>query len=271
MSNENSHDLRGAKHDFGGTYNAMWPDRYLRAHGALDYVIPQQARNVFEPLLLKCMRARGKDRLKIVDVGCSYGINASLLNYDVSLDELYVEARDGRGVMASRDIDVHRRYFAARARRDLPIIGIDPSYRAANYALDVGLITAAVTSNLEHQELKDHEIAALHDCDLIISTGCVGYVTGRTFQRLYSAVASSRPWVGCFVMHPFSYRGISNVLAEFGLVTEEFPELQQRQRRFSTPREKKIILKSMRDAKMDDRYERTTGYIYASYYLSKPA
>jgi hypothetical protein len=271
MSREVSNNLNGSKHDFTPTYNNRWPDRYLRAHRQLDYVIPQQARAVFEPLIERCMKARRKKRLKIVDVGCSYGINASLLNHRISLDELYVEAATRTGVLSSRDIEKHKAYFAERPRRDdLSIIGLDPSVRATHYALRTGLIDAAVTSNLELADMSDAEASLIRDADLIISTGCVGYVTDRTFRRLYTAASASRPWVGCFVMHPFSYDGIAETLTAFGLATQEMPELQQRQRRFSTQKEKRTILKSMKQSKMDDRYERSTGYIYASFHLSVP-
>ncbi|WP_350297486.1 class I SAM-dependent methyltransferase [Agrobacterium arsenijevicii] len=271
MSQEVRHDLNGSKHDFTPTYNNRWPDRYLRAHRQLDYIIPQQAKAVYEPLIERCMQAKRKTRLKIIDVGCSYGINASLLSRRISLDELYVEAAPRTGILSTRDIEKHRTYFTQRPRRgDLSIIGLDPSKRAVQYAMRTGLIDAAVTSNLEHQDMSDAEANLIRDADLIISTGCIGYVTHRTFRRLYAATAASRPWVACFVMHPFSYDGIAETLSAFGLATQEMPELRQRQRRFSTQKEKRTILKSMKLSKMDDRYERSTSYIYASFHLSLP-
>ncbi|TCM48345.1 hypothetical protein C8J36_11445 [Rhizobium sp. PP-F2F-G48] len=265
------HDLNGSKHDFTPTYNNRWPDRYLRAHRQLDYIIPQQAKSVFEPLIERCMQARQKTRLKIIDVGCSYGINASLLSHRISLDELYVEAAPRTGVLSTRDIDKHRAYFTDRPRRgDLSIIGLDPSKRAVEYAMRAGLIEAAVTSNLEHQDISDSEAELIRDADLIISTGCIGYVTDRTFRRLYTATAASRPWVASFVMHPFTYSAIAETLTGFGLATQEMPELLQRQRRFSTQKEKRVILNAMKMLKMDDRFERSTSYIYASFHLSVP-
>ena len=266
-----SPDLGGEKHSFAPTYNLKWPNRYLDAHRTLDYVIPQNAKSVFERVVAACMRTRGKSSLKIVDIGCSYGINAALLKCSTTLDELYTETASPHGVLRKRNIDSHRGFFKARTRRhDLSFVGLDPASRAVDYALQVGLIDAAVNADLEAHDLVDSDRALLSDADLIISTGCVGYVTERTFARLYPAIAESRPWVACFVMHPFVYHGIARMLDDHGLATTEIHAWRQRQRRFSTSREKRKVLASMKALDIDDRFERSTGYIYASFHLSVP-
>ncbi len=266
-----SPDLGGDKHSFAPTYNLKWPNRYLNAHRALDYVIPQNAKFVFERLITECMRKRGKKYLKVVDIGCSYGINAALLKCRTTLDELYAEASSPNGALMTRSIEAHHHFFAARTRRnDLFFVGLDPATRAIDYSLRTGLINAAVTANLELQDLTDADLSLLSDVDLIISTGCVGYVTERTFARLYPAVARSKPWVACFVMHPFGYHRISEILAPYDLATREIPGCRQRQRRFSTSKERRKVLALMKALKIDDRLERTTGYIYASFHLSVP-
>ena len=47
----------------------------------------------------------------------------------------------------------------------------------------------------------------LADVDIIVSTGCVGYVTATTFQRAAKASRRGRvPWVASFVLRMFPYR-----------------------------------------------------------------
>jgi hypothetical protein len=71
-------------------------------------------------------------------------------------------------------------------------------------------------------------------------------------------------------MHPFPYGRIAETLETYGLQTREIETWQQRQRRFSTPGERRSIVSSMEQSDMDSRLERTTGYVYASFYLSLP-
>ncbi|MES0050044.1 hypothetical protein NKJ68_21165, partial [Mesorhizobium sp. M0053] len=99
--------------------------------------------------------------------------------------------------------------------------------------------------------------------------GCVGYATAATFARVYEASATSRPWVVAFVMHRFSYDDIAAALRAFSLETRLVERFRRRQYRFS-PTERQAILKTMAKLGIEDRLERTTGYIYASCYISAP-
>ncbi|OCC05423.1 hypothetical protein BA190_08335 [Labrys sp. WJW] len=259
--------IKIVKHDFSASYNRDWPHSYLKAHLALDYVIPDQAKPIFQAIVDRYRAVRRKERLKIVDVGCSYGINAALLRTDMNLDDLYAAYTVGKGPLTSRHKADHRAFFGKRdAGTDLRFIGVDPSERAARYARSVGLVDAIVTSDLEVSEPTAAERRALEGADIIISTGCVGYATERTFARVYEAAAISRPWVAAFVMHPYSYHGIAETLATFGLQTQEC--FVVRQRRFSTDAERYGLLRAMKEQGLDPRLEHATGYIYASFHLS---
>ncbi|WP_425105160.1 hypothetical protein [Ancylobacter sp.] len=263
--------VRAVKHDFSPTYDQPWPRAYYLAHLALDYMICDRAKPVFETIITRLRHQRPHRPLKIVDIGASYGLNAALLRAPLTLDDLYAAYTLADGPLASQSLEDHEAFFTRqKLREELEIVGLDPSRQALRYARDVGLIGAAVTANLETEELSPTDREALRDADLIISTGCVGYATMRTFKRVYEATAASRPWVASFVMHPFGYGDIAAMLAGFGLVTTECPHLRQRQRRFSTAQERASILALMAEQGMDDRLERTTGYIYAAFHLSTP-
>ncbi|MDQ0302464.1 hypothetical protein J2S75_001492 [Ancylobacter polymorphus] len=263
--------LGSAKHDFSPTYDQPWPHAYYQAHLALDYMICDRARPVFEGIIEDLRRQRPRRPLKIVDVGASYGLNAALLRSRLTLDDLYAAYILQDGPLSTHRLEDHRVFFTHQQRReDLEFVGLDPSRRALRYARDVGLIEAAVAANLEIEPLSVTDRDTLRGADLIISTGCVGYATVRTFQQVYEATADSRPWVASFAMHPFGYGEIATMLAGFGLATIAKPNLRQRQRRFSTAQERASILALMAEQGMDDRLERTTGYIYAAFHLSTP-
>ncbi|MER8522878.1 hypothetical protein NKH56_26430 [Mesorhizobium sp. M1076] len=263
--------IQGAKYDFMASYNRTWPHAYFRAHLALDYMIPDRAKPIFERIFADYRRVRNKTRLKIIDVGCSYGINAALLRTDLDLDDLYAAYLGPSGSLSRRKEIEHRAFFRNRGLRDdIQFVGVDPSFRAVHYALDLGLLEAGVTADLETRDLTLKERCALADADILISTGCVGYATEATFARVYEASATSRPWVVAFAMHPFSYDDIGAALRGFSLEPRLVERFRQRQRRFSTPMERQAILKAMGKLGIDDRLERTTGYIYASCYISAP-
>ncbi|MGN8119229.1 hypothetical protein [Labrys sp. 22185] len=259
--------IRMVKHDFSASYNRDWPHSYLKAHLALDYIIPDRAKPVFLSIFDRYRSLRQKDRLKIIDIGCSYGINAALLRTDMSLDDLYAAYAAEDGPLAGRRSVDHRAFFESRSvGADLHIVGVDPSERAARYARSVGLVDAIVTTDLERTEPTVPEKRALEGADIIISTGSVGYATERTFARIYAAARISRPWVAAFVMHPYSYTDIATMLASHGLQSREV--LAARQRRFSTASEQHGLLEVMQERGFETRLERTTGYIYASFHLS---
>ncbi|BAV50242.1 MULTISPECIES: hypothetical protein [Mesorhizobium] len=264
--------IQGAKQDFTAAYNRKWPHAYFRAHLALDYMIPDRAKPVFERIFADYRRVRNKTWLKIIDVGCSYGVNAALLRTDLDLDDLYAAYLEPSGSLSRRQETEHRAFFRDRGLRDdIQFVGVDPSFRAVRYARNLGLLKAGITGDLETRDLTPNERCALAGADIIISTGCVGYATARTFARVYKASATSHPWVVAFAMHPFSYDDIARTLRGFALETKVVDRLRQRQRRFSTPTERQAILKAMAKLGMEDRLERTTGYIYASCYISAPS
>ncbi|MER9651036.1 hypothetical protein [Mesorhizobium sp. M0199] len=263
--------VQGTKHDFTAAYNQRWPHAYFRAHLALDYVISDRAKPVFERIFAEYRRVRNKTRLKIIDVGCSYGINAALLRTDLDLDDLYAAYLKSGGSLSRRREIEHLAFFRDRGLRDdIQFVGVDPSFRAVRYAQSLGLLEAGITTDLETRDLSVKDRYVLMDSDILISTGCVGYATERTFARVYDASAASRPWVVAFAMHPFSYDDIAAALEGFGLETNLVDQFRQRQRRFSTLAERRAILKVMSKLGMEDRLERTTGYIYASCYISAP-
>lgn len=263
--------IQWVKHDFSGAYNRKWPHAYFREHLALDYILPDQAKPIFERVFAGYRRLRNKTRLKIIDIGCSYGINAALLRTDLDLDDLYAAYLGSSGSLSHRQESRHRAFFRDRGLRDdLRFVGVDPSFRAVSYARNQGLLEAGIPANLETRDLTEKERCALADADILISTGCVGYATERTFARVYDASAASRPWVVAFAMHPFSYDNIAAALRGYALETKLIDRFRQRQRRFSTITERQAILTAMAELGIEDRLERTTGYVYASCYISVP-
>ena len=79
----------GHKANFDDIYDQPDPRAYFRTLAPLDYQIPQQARPVIE----RVHAAAGADRT-ILDVCCSYGINAALLRFDLDIADLAARYTD---------------------------------------------------------------------------------------------------------------------------------------------------------------------------------
>ena len=59
-------------------YHQSTPIQFYQGVAGLDYIIPQLAHPVFEDLI-NSIKHRENKRVKLVDLGCSYGVNGALL------------------------------------------------------------------------------------------------------------------------------------------------------------------------------------------------
>ena len=64
-------------------YNKPDPRDYFSTLSKLDYCVPELAKPFFKRLLGAKREVNGEAAAKIVDVGCSYGVNAALLKHDL--------------------------------------------------------------------------------------------------------------------------------------------------------------------------------------------
>ena len=56
------------------------------------------------------------------------------------------------------------------------------------------------------------EAALLHNVDLVISTGCVGYISQSTFDRMFAQMKGPLPWLAIFVLRTRTFRPIECIL-----------------------------------------------------------
>lgn len=270
-------DPNTAKACFDEIYLQKDPRLYYAVLGGLDYVIPEIAAPVFSQIARHrtAVSPPGRDHEAIIDLGCSFGINAAVLRYGVRLDELRARylREDVAEMPADRLARSDRLFFKAWPRRlPNPIIGIDASSSAISYALRTGLIQAGYAVDLECDPLPSSLESALTDVGLVISTGCVGYITHRTFSKLMeSAHRRYPPWIVSFVLRMFDYDEISRELLDFGLVTEKLAGVTFMQRRFRDAEERDGILAAIAARGLDGSELEANGYLHAELYVSRSA
>lgn len=229
---------KSGKASFGHIYDRKDPREYFKTLGSMDYRIPDHGQRLFGALLER----RGGDPAKVVDLCCSYGINAALLKYDVTLDDLYERygSEELRALSGDELAEDDAAYYAERVREAAPrVIGVDVAENAVSYALKAGLLDAGATEDLENDRPSETLRQAVSDADLFTVTGGIGYISERTFDALLGCVdGGPPPWVASLALRWVSYEEISGVLDGHGLVTEKLVGHTFEQRRFADDNER---------------------------------
>ena len=260
------------KADFNGIYTAPDPREYYRVLFGLDYVIPELAKPIIRRLVAR--RSRDGRIPKVIDVGCSYGINAALLRFPLDLRR--IAARYASAEMQSLNtaalFDLDRKYFASWPRlHNVTMVGQDVSVPAIKYGLATGVLDQGISTNLEEQEPNSVDRSALAGADLIVSTGCVGYVTAKTFRRILEVQPSNKlPWIATFVLRMFPYETFVDELRRFGLVTEKVEGMTFVQRRFHSRGEFEATVDTLRARGIDTANKESEGLLHAELYISRP-
>ncbi len=265
--------LNRAKANFDSIYERADPREYFRVLSGLDYVIPDLAQPVFRNLI-SALRDSLSRSVKVLDLGCSYGINAALAKYPLDtrrLAQRYVAA-EIRSLSSETLIKLDRHYFRSwPISSDTRFVGLDSSEAAAQYGLNAGLLDAAISTNLETGELTNRDRDVIRDVDLIISTGSVGYLTHASFRRILATYAPGhRPWVANFVLRMFPYDAIAHTMREFDLVTEKLDGVTFVQRRFHSEEEARATLEVLDAMGVDTTGKEAEGLLHAELYLSRP-
>lgn len=259
-----------AKASFDLTYNAPGPAAYFKALLPLDYRIPDEARAPVRELIDSLRNAAGKRQFTVLDVGCSYGINAAVLKYSTNfraIAERCAGLNEGER-LAQKD----RAFFESLPRDEsLRVVGLDVAENAVAYGIQSGLLDDGFVANLEEKPLNSEQREKLQKVDLIVSTGCVGYVTDKTFGRLVDAVAGGGrvPVVASFVLRMFRYDAIARALASNGLRTDK-SQGTFRQRRFRHDRERSEVLSTLEQMGLEPQaLEASDGYLHAELFVSE--
>jgi hypothetical protein len=274
MSNASYDQANAGKADFEWTYNRLDPRAYFQALGALDYAIPERAAPIFRHTFDAYAAMRRRSALTVLDLGCSYGINAAVLKYGCGMSELrrHYTGLDEETTPPHDVLRADQRAFAAREmQRDLTIIGIDRAQFASSYGFWAGLLDDAIPEDLERADPSPRAAATMAECDLVISTGVVGYVTESTFERIIACQPRGElPWIASFVLRMFDYGPVAGVVERHGYVTEKLEGRYFRQRRFADSDEQAHVEALLRAKGLDVEGLESDGHYLAEFFLSRP-
>ncbi|MDP6646436.1 MAG: class I SAM-dependent methyltransferase [Rhodospirillales bacterium] len=274
-SGANFSGINEAKADMGSIYDRPDPRAYFNTLETLDYSIPSNAKPLFQKLISQLRRQRSHDEICVLDLGCSYGVNAALLKHDVSMDDLYEHWTQVEMKNATSDevIQNDQQYFEELGDpENLKVIGVDQAENAVAFAEEIGLVDEGLPLNLEQESLPPEARQNLEPVDLMISTGCVGYVTEKSFEQLMPMVTEYQPaWIANFVLRMFPYNRIENTLRRWGYETEKLTDHFFRQRRFASAEEQNQVMEQLESQDVDPTGLEADGHFVAEFYLSRPA
>jgi SAM-dependent methyltransferase len=260
------------KVSFDHVYTEPDPRPYFRVLREVDYHLPQLAKPYFAKQVEEYREDRGVAEPTVLDIGCSYGVNAALHRCDTTMDELYehytgteADGLDHAGMIA-RDRELVR---AAAQPPDVRFVGLDVSAPALEYAEAAGFVDEIVHADLERADPTRAQRAVLGRADLVVSTGCLGYVTERTVARIAGLPGGRRPWMAHFVLRMFSYEPIAASLAELGYRSTAVAGIFK-QRRFASTQEREQILDTLRTNGVEPHELETQGWLCAEFHLSRP-
>lgn len=267
-------EINVAKANMDDYYDQSDPRAYFRELRKLGYAIPEVAKPIFQKLISH-MRQSRDTTVNVLDLGCSYGVNAALLKHDLSIEELYKHWDQEALVGAtSQEIVTHDQCFLNNlgTQEDISVIGLDQADAAITFAKQSGLLDVGIAVNLETTPLSAQAEEELAPVDLMISTGCVGYVTNKSFEGLLPAITKGRsPWIANFVTRMFPFDAIEETLNEWGYVTEKLEGKIFDQRHFASPEEKEQVMEQLRTQGIDPTGKESEGHLLAEFYLSRPA
>lgn len=253
-------------------YDQPDPRAYFGTLRELDYCIPQLAKPYFAEIIDEYRQARRVPVPTVLDIGCSYGINATLLKCDATMDELYqrYSEEDVRALSRSALLAHDRQFVDSRGRAgDVRFTGLDSSREALTYALEGGFIESAIHADLEACDPTEQQREELADTDIIISTGCFGYVTEKTILRVVQARDGRKPWMANFVLRMFPFDPAAAALDTMGYDTVQI-DRPFKQRRFATREEQSLVLDTLSTVGVDPADLEADGWLYAQLYVSRP-
>lgn len=269
----NYSEINQAKVDFTDLYTSKDPRNYFKYLGQLDYIIPHLAQPIFAQLI-RARQETQSEPVTVLDVGSSYAINGALMKFAIDYEALRQRyTAPSLQALSSAEILAHDRHFYQSWPRHegVRVIGLDVSENAVRYAEDAGILDHGLAVDLESRDPTPAEAAILEKVDLIVSTGCVGYVTSKTFQRIAKVARKGREaWAANFVLRMFPFDDIDRTLAAQGLVTERYEGATFVQRRFADRDEMEKAITAVEARGLDTDGFETEGLYHSNLFVSRP-
>jgi hypothetical protein len=264
------------KASFDELYRSPTPGAYFERMHELGYQIGERANPFFRAAAALLRSRPGCDScVRALDLGCSYGVGAALLNHELSYEELarfYSEQETDSFeacVEATRGLlEETRRSWHVRC------LGLDSSPEAIRFATAAGLLDDGIDRNLEETpEIPKNKLSAVRRCSLMTSTGAIGYVGERTLSAVLRELGRETeqgPYIVVTILRQFDPTPVTATMQRHGYRFERIPGVRLCQRQFESEEEQEGALKLVRQRGLDTTDWESTGHLYADLFAGAP-
>jgi hypothetical protein len=269
-------DENDAKASFDDVYGAATPHAYLEEMGRHGYQIGEQAR----PYCLTAVELLQEKNaeawhVQMLDVGCSYGLGSAFLKYGCSFEEIvsFFHSRAPKDPVACSQA-THAWLNVVRPF-DMRVVGLDASANAIQFGLDTGLLDGGLPRNLEEPgaELTEDEKAWVRGCNLMVSTGAIGYVTDRSLDHVLPELGKDHPGgygplAVLTILRMFDAQPITDAFEKAGWRFERVQGVRLPQRAFADDTERDEVISILKKKGCDTEGWETGGVLYADLYAA---
>ncbi len=267
------------KADFNSIYTEPPPHKYISTMAEHGYRIGEKARPYFQSAVQLLEELNGEALpVQMLDLGCSYGIGSALVKYGCSFDELTAFYSNRAPTEFSSCCDATRMWLnVVPPACNIRCVGLDSSAPAIDFALHSRLLDAGISRDYELAGVvpTQNEAAWFQNCNLLVSTGAIGYVTEQTLAKILCHLGKNHsgeygPFVVVSILRMFDIQPIREVFWQFGLDFKPVPGVYLPQRRFIDKKEEREVLKILGERGVDSRGLEDNGELYCRLYVAGP-
>jgi len=268
-----------AKATFDDLYTTPTPHNYLSAMAKHGYAIGEEAKPYFQSVV-RLLREQNDDEqpVQMLDLGCSYGIGAALVKHQLSFFDVMDFFKNEAPRAYDPCIKSTRRWLEARDdSSDVACVGADSSEEAIKFGTESGLLDHGIARNFEkNQEATPEEIRLIENCDLLTSTGAIGYVGEKTLSVMLRHLGKAEPdrdgpYAVVTILRMFDPAPIRKTFERFGLEFGIVPSIHLRQRCFADKGEQDETLSLLEARGVSPAGLEEEGILYADLYVGAPA
>ena len=263
------------KKDFTDIYTQDSPHDYLEEMEKLEYDISDSTKPLYNTITEQLGKTLSRP-INVLDLGSSYGINSSLMKYNLTMSKL-----NNFFLNKTKPIKKEtKRFYEGCTRNDnLNFYQIDISEEALKFSEEMDLCERGINVDLEAEKLN--LLGSFPKIDVIIATGCIGYIGYKAFSNILKVIKNRQsnsieskkeyvsPIFAFSVLRMFDMDDIEEVfkMNDYSIIKSDIKPI--RQRNFSDPKEKTEAISILHDMGIDTKKYEDDGNFYADFYIAK--
>ena len=263
------------KKNFNDIYTEDSPRSYLKEMDRLEYGVSDATKPLYNSIIEQLEETLDRP-INILDLGSSYGINSSLMKYNLTMSEV-----NDFFLKETEPTKKETKQFYEKCTRNdnLNFYQIDISKEALKFSEEMDLCERGISVDLEAEKLN--LLGSFPKIDLVIATGCIGYIGYKAFANLLKVIKNRQensikskkeytaPIFAFSVLRMFDMDDIKEVFETYGYSVVKSDIKLIRQRNFSDSKEKTQTIDILHKMGIDTKNHEDDGNFYADFYIAK--